>query len=148
MKTEIIYFKDRSYLEVDSQVYKRAVRKMEKEGLTTSDAQGTVDAQILGKFRTMINKLIANQSETLLGLQEVLKLAEDRSYPVKSIEESFKAVCSQNCTPRDLSNLEIFLNTFLVVEDSLDENEVSQIINLKKSLNRMLNSSKEWKTIF
>lgn len=148
MKKMLIYFRDRSYFEVDQVIYDKAVRRMEYKGSTTSDAQGVVEAQLLGKYRNLINRLCTNQSEILSSLQGIINKAKQTGYPIEGIEESFKAVCSQICTPRDISNLEIFLGVILKVDDELSEEEIRQITSLKKAFLSLSEKPTTWKHIF
>lgn len=148
MTEERIIFRDASYFLVNGQVYSRAVEKMEREGLTTSDAQGVVDAQLFGKYRNLIQRLTTVHGRALLSLHELIRKAEEKGYPCQETKTSLISVCNQICTPRDVSNLEIFLKVLKKVEDGLTPEETDKIDTIHRELKGIIEAPAKWKTVF
>lgn len=142
-----IYFSDRSFISVMSSVYHEAVQQLEDEGLSTSDAQGVVDAKILGNYRRIINQFCAKHAKLLLKLDDIIKILKKRGYPCSEFENSLKSVAQQKCTPLDVSNLNIFIKVATKIEDELSEEEVRELNSINKELINIIEAPLKWKII-
>ncbi|MEK2647398.1 hypothetical protein [Bdellovibrio sp. BCCA] len=72
MKTEKIFLRSGSTINVPSTAYARQVRKLEREGATTSDAQGMADLHFIKKFMARVKEFSEKNHEELMVLRKAV----------------------------------------------------------------------------